>query len=289
MSEPLPVVSVVVPAYRQAAFMDGCLDCVKAQTYAGELEVIVVDDGCPEKSGAVAAAHPSAPKVITQPNAGVCAARNRGIGEARGEYIAFLDADDRWHPRKIERQMERVLALGKPALSFTRYRRVDEHGRPLEAVQHPAAGLQPSLSQLLRQNFVGCSTALVHRACLEATGGFPDSRDLRLGGEDYALWLRIARRFPLIYVGEVLMDYCVHKKSRMGVDAVKTFEGTAYALASYREWAGAGAFREAGVSHQGLLARQAAGLFRALVRQSADRAAWGQALGAVKSALAGSL
>jgi glycosyltransferase involved in cell wall biosynthesis len=281
----LPNVSVVIPAFRQAAFLGECLDSVQGQRYAGSLEVIVVDDGCPEGSGDVAARHPIAPRVIKQPNSGVSTARNRGVREAQGEYIAFLDADDLWHPRKLDRQIELLVSRGEPALSFTGYRRVDKDGAPIEAARHPSATLKPSLLELARQNFVGCSTVVAHRECLLSTGGFPDSAALRRGGQDYALWLRIASRYPLLYLPDILTDYRIHSTSRVGLDVVKNFDGAAYALQSFAAWAGAGVLDEVGASYTRLILHHARSMAQDLARRRADLSAWARALRATSSAL----
>ena len=228
------MISVVVPAYRQAIFIEACLDSIAVQQH-DDLEVIVVDDGCPEGSGDVAAAHPIAPTVIRQDNAGAAAARNRGIEAARGDHIAFIDADDRWLRGKLSAQLA---ALGdEPALSFTRYRRRRSDGAPVDNPLHPGFDQPVSFRELTRRNFIGCSTVMLHRACIDSVGGFPDDAALRRGGQDYALWLRVASRFPLRYVPEVLTEYTVHPGNRVGTDAVKHFEGWAHAIRSFERWA----------------------------------------------------
>ena len=287
MVEPLPSVSVVVPAYRQAALIGRCLDALQRQTYARPVEVVVVDDGCPQSTGEVAARHPLKPKVIRQPNAGVAAARNRGIAESSGVIVAFVDADDRWHPQKLERQVGRMRGEG-PALCFTRYRRVDPEGVELltEAL-HPDERLVPSARALAYQNFIGCSTAAVDRACLDAVGGFPDSEPLRRGGQDYALWLRIAARFPLLYVPEVLVDYTVHVGNRVGVDLVKNYQGAFDALYDTWRWDRQAFRRMTGSSYRLVAARRASHLGRVLVaRRTLEAAVWGRALRSALGAVA---
>jgi len=232
----LPTVSVIVPAFRQARYVADCLDSIAHQTYAGRIEVVVVDDGCPDGCGDVAAAHPLSPIVIRQDNAGVAAARNRGIAESSGEYLAFLDADDRWLATKLATQVAVHRRAGHPALSFTRYHRVRLDGHPVPNALHPSPTQSVTARALVRQNFVGCSTVLVHRACLQRTGGFPSGPALREAGQDYALWLRIAAYFPMLYVREVLTEYTVHNDNRVGTDAVKHFEGWSNAVRSFAEW-----------------------------------------------------
>lgn len=233
----LPKVSVIMPAYKQAAFITAALDSVAEQTYQGPIEVLVIDDQSPDDTAAIAAAHPLKPRVITQKNTGVSGARNKGIALATGEWLAFLDSDDAWAPQKLELQLNAALALGQPCLSMTRYRRVDEHGETLpKDAEHPALDLKPSARRMIYANFVGTSTALAHRSCFERCGGFPDNTTLLRSGQDFALWLRIASHYPLVYVPEVLTYYTVHKINRVGIDPLKHYEGGINALKDFASW-----------------------------------------------------
>jgi glycosyltransferase involved in cell wall biosynthesis len=99
-----PLVSVMIGVYNGAAFLSEAIESVLAQTH-GPLELIVVDDGSEDESGSIARAYGAAVRCITQPRGGMAAARNRAVAEARGDYFAFLDADDRFLPDKIERQL----------------------------------------------------------------------------------------------------------------------------------------------------------------------------------------
>jgi glycosyltransferase involved in cell wall biosynthesis len=262
------MVSVIIPAFRQAALIDRCLDSIQAQSFRGSVEVVVVDDGCPEGSGDVASQHPLAPRVVRQANAGVAAARNRGIEEARGEYFAFLDADDRWRPTKLEEQLIRLERAG-PALCFTRYQRVDVHGRAADELLHPDARLQATARNLVWQNFVGCSTVVVHRACIDAVGSFPDSDALRRGGQDYALWLRLASQFPIIYTRRVLTDYTIHAGSRVGSSALKNYQGAINALSSFYDWDARAFWNTAGAPYPAVVASHTLRLARDAWRQRA--------------------
>ena len=99
-------VSVVVPAYNYARYLPKAIDSALGQTHP-PLEVIVVDDGSTDDTPRVLAAYADRIRVIRQANQGAGAARNAGIAAARGEYVAFLDSDDLWHPRKLELQLAR--------------------------------------------------------------------------------------------------------------------------------------------------------------------------------------
>ena len=98
------LVSVVIPNYNYARFLPEAIDSVLAQTY-GQIEIIVVDDGSTDDSREILDGYGDRVTVIFQQNAGVSAARNNGVSRSRGEYLAFLDADDAWLPAKIERQI----------------------------------------------------------------------------------------------------------------------------------------------------------------------------------------
>lgn len=232
----LPTVSVIIPSYKQSAYIAQSLDSVQAQTYAGPVEVIVVVDGSPEDDARVAREHPLDVRVIEQKNTGVSGARNTGIARSTGEYLAFLDADDTWAPQKLQRQMDALLRKGAPALSFTRYRRTHDDGSVPPSAEHPPVNLKVSPRRLLRQNFVGTSTVVVHRACVDRCGLFPSTDNLLKAGQDYALWLRIASLFPLVYVPEILMHYRVHEINRVGTDPIKHFQGGLAALRNFERW-----------------------------------------------------
>jgi glycosyltransferase involved in cell wall biosynthesis len=273
-----PLVSVVIPAFKQAALVTATLDSVAAQTLDGAVEVIVVDDGCPEGTGEVAAKHPLRPIVIHQKNQGVAAARNTGIVASQGRFVAFLDADDRWLPQKLETQVKSLLALGGPALGFSQYQRIDTQGKRLEDETHPGEFGDANARTLFRGNYIGCLTAIADRRCFEDVGGFPVSAALQRGGQDYALWLRIALRYPLAYQAEVLAHYVVHERSRVGVDAVKNFEGALNAIGAVWE-------RDRELCERKLDRRYASYVLRQLGLVARNRGTWARASRAAWTAL----
>ena len=190
----LPTVSVVVPAYNAAAYIGDALSSVLAQTRLPE-EIVVVDDG--SKDGTVAAVEEPTKKaaaghlihLVRQPNAGVMAARNRGIAEAKGEWIALLDADDIWFPDKLAHQVRHLdsapadVLLCCAAVAFrvnppaaTTKTRVDE-ARKISA------------AALLQRNWVVTSSVLVSKVALSRIGGFSPRYN---HAEDWAVWLRLA-------------------------------------------------------------------------------------------------
>ncbi|MBS0305635.1 MAG: glycosyltransferase family 2 protein [Proteobacteria bacterium] len=199
---PAPTVSVVVPAYNAAAFVGRAVDSVLAQSGV-DYELLVVDDGSSDGTVAVLAAYGDRLRVLVQANAGPAAARNRGLHEARGRYVAFLDADDWWLPEKLARQV--ALLDGRPEIGFcsTATRVVTEGGAP--AGEWPCVpGERPLLETLfVRSAAVSGSTSgvLARRELLLGAGGFDEA--LR-GFEDPDLWMRLAARAGYACIDEPL-------------------------------------------------------------------------------------
>ena len=103
----MTAISVVIPAHNAAATLDATANSVRGQTHE-QLEILIVDDGSTDGTLEIARRHAEQDprvRVITQPNGGVASARNRGLAEASTELVALVDADDVWHPEKIERQL----------------------------------------------------------------------------------------------------------------------------------------------------------------------------------------
>lgn len=199
-----PSVSVVVATYNYGRFLAGALDSALGQTFR-DLEVIVVDDGSTDDTKAVVAPYLADPRIryhLTH-HVGQPAAKNIGIGMARAPLIAFLDADDLWLPRKLEKQVE--LLEGDPALGVVYCRRIlmDESGRTLEYEQ-PELHRGRVLNAIFRCNFVPFSSALVRWRVLQHIGTFDASLPLAI---DYDLWLRVAARYGFDYVNEPLVKY----------------------------------------------------------------------------------
>lgn len=110
-----PLISCIIPVYNGERYLQEAIDSILAQTYQA-LEIIVADDGSTDETAAVVSSYGEQTRYLFQPNAGVAAACNLGIEAARGEFIAFLAADDLWHPEKLARQMARFQA--RPELNL---------------------------------------------------------------------------------------------------------------------------------------------------------------------------
>lgn len=186
-----PLVSVVIPCYAQARFLGEAIESALAQEGVAR-EVIVIDDGSPDETAEVAARYPEV-RYVRQTNQGTSAARNAGLRESRGDYIAFLDADDRLLPGALAAGLSCFAEHPECAFVYGDFRFMAESGAPLE--RRVRYTLESDLygGLLLRNHIEMTSTALFRRSVLEEAGGFVTT--LR-SAEDYELLLRIARQYP---------------------------------------------------------------------------------------------
>ena len=185
-----PAVSVVIPAYNAAWCVGKAIDSVLAQDYR-DFEVIVVNDGSTDDTAAILATYGDAIRVVQQSNGGLSSARNAGIRESRGEFVAFLDADDWWLPGKLAKQM--ALMQTRPELGFTSTTaRVEDPEGRLVNVWACAQWQGSFLVHLFGSNadVAGSGSAVIaRRALFDQVGGFDESlRSL----EDIDMWMRLA-------------------------------------------------------------------------------------------------
>jgi glycosyltransferase involved in cell wall biosynthesis len=205
------LVSVILPVYNAEGFVEQTIQSALHQTYRN-LEIIVVDDGSTDRTHAVLQSYTADPRVriIRQPNSGVARARNRGLVEARGEFVAPLDSDDLWDPSKIERQVRRIREAGDDTgLVYCWWVWIDGRGEVLDSSPHwKIEG--DALEMLLQVNFTGnASVPLYRRHCLEEAGGYDESLEQQggRGCEDWDVALKVAARFRVAVVAEWLIGY----------------------------------------------------------------------------------
>jgi glycosyltransferase involved in cell wall biosynthesis len=185
-----PTVSVVIPAFNAAWCVRKAIDSVLAQDYH-DFELIVVDDGSTDDTAAVLASYGASIRVISQTNGGMSSARNAGIRAARGEFLAFLDADDWWFPHKLDRQV--ALLRDRPELGFCSCaaRVENPEGRLLNLWSCPV-WQEPFVVHLFGSGADvpgSCSAVMARRELVQRVGAFDES--LR-GAEDPDLWIRLA-------------------------------------------------------------------------------------------------
>jgi glycosyltransferase involved in cell wall biosynthesis len=202
------LVSVVIPTYNCAGFLGEAIRSVLAQTFQ-DFEIIVIDDASTDDTQAALQTFTSRVRSIRQDRAGPSVARNRGILEAQGEWIAFLDADDLWRPTKLARQIQYGHDHPEAVLIYTDFTRGPKPGANNESRLKDFKPRHPidSFHALLAENFIATPTVLVRRDALARSGLFDPS--LR-GSEDLELWLRLARIGAFGFVDEVLADVRQH-------------------------------------------------------------------------------
>ncbi len=211
-------VSVVIPAYNAARFLPEAIESVRRQTRPVH-QIIVVDDGSTDDTKQVVAGLGQDVTYVHQANAGVSSARNRGIQEATGDIVAFLDADDRWLPEKSEKQL--AVFERNPQVGLVGTDRCDvdtkdqvildslfrKQGLHDEFVELAGSPLMDAFGRLILINFLPTSSVMVSKRALDNVGGF--ASDIRYG-EDLELWARIAARYPLVCLPDVLVLYRLH-------------------------------------------------------------------------------
>lgn len=212
MTDDGPLVSVVVPAFNAARTIQETLDSISQQTYRS-FEAIVVDDGSTDDTARIAQRHSLADprfRLVSQANGGVAAARNAGIAASQGAFVAFIDADDLWHPTKTAKQLQALLSAGPDtALVYSPFRLIDSDGKVLGS-PHKYGVSGWVLYRHFYTNLVGNGSALlIRKSVLEEFGGFDPwlRRQGAEGCEDLLLQLRIAKRYRFGEVAEYLVGY----------------------------------------------------------------------------------
>jgi glycosyltransferase involved in cell wall biosynthesis len=209
------LVTALIPTYNYGRFVTQAVESALAQTYR-HIEIIVVDDGSSDDTRERLAPYSERIRYIYQDNQSVAAARNTGIQAARGNLIAFLDADDLWHPHKLELQM-RYLA-DHPSVRLLAVDRLADgaqHWPCLQDLTLPSA--RPiTVEELVLWPHFAPSGVLVRKECFDTVGFFDSS--LR-NAEDYDMWIRIACRFPVVKLDVPLWWYRVHGANKSHVPA----------------------------------------------------------------------
>jgi glycosyltransferase involved in cell wall biosynthesis len=219
-----PLVSVVIPVHNGEAFAAQCLDSVFRQTHRA-LEVIVVDDGSTDGTGALLDRYPKPIRAIHTEHRNLPSARNRGIAEASGEFIAFLDADDLWLPEKTAKQIEAFRRLPGAGLVCTDIQKFPASGRR-PSKERIRLGRKLNRSEafplLARRNFITPSTVMVRASVAASAGGFDETLN---SCEDWEYWLRLAGRgVGMAFLDEPLVLYRSHASSMSRV-AIRMHEG----------------------------------------------------------------
>lgn len=190
-TNPIPKISVIVPAYNTAGLIAGCLSSVLSQTYR-DFEVLVVNDGSPDTPELEAALEPYAARIryIKQENKRAAGARNTAIRVARGEFVAFLDSDDTWLPEHLSAQMDLVAKDPSLDMVYANAMLIGNPERQRQFTQEcPSRGVANFESLIMEQCQIPISTVVVRRSALVKAGLFDETL---LRCDDYDMWVRAA-------------------------------------------------------------------------------------------------
>lgn len=204
-----PLVSVIMPCYNMASYVSDSIKSVIAQTYP-HWELLIVDDASTDETVNIIKSYAQADSrikfAIKKQNSGISDTRNLCIQMAQGQFLAFLDADDIWHPEKLEKQLSFMMAKNI-GFTYSTYDWIDEDGKVMNKFINTIGNLD--YKTYLRNTIIGCSTVMVNKTI---TGDVivPKFRT----SEDTATWLDILRKGLLAYaIDESLVSYRIRRKS----------------------------------------------------------------------------
>lgn len=226
-------VSAIIPAYNCEDYIKETIESVFSQTYR-DIELIVVDDGSSDKTGEIAKSFGSRLKYLHQSkNTGPSGARNRGIDQAKGEYIAFLDHDDIWLPNKIEEQLKLLEGSKDLALVYCNGYNVNLSGREMDTlfdIAKPYRGFV--FEQLILDNFIPTSSVVVKKNILDEVGGF---NERFLISQDFELYLRIAQFHKVDFADAPLFKHRLYPGSASNKKRKVLLDDTISITKFYRE------------------------------------------------------
>lgn len=209
-----PKFSIIIPLYNKAPYVRKALESVVSQTYK-DWECIIVDDGSTDGSAAICEEYlstlytihhtPSEKiRIISQPNSGVSTARNNGVAQSQGDYLAFLDADDWWEPTFLEQMAQLIDDYPDAGLYATNYIYY-KPGKTHVALNIPTGYINYSKAYYESGAMPVCTGAtMIPRPVFEEMGGFPQGIKL---GEDFLLWAKIATRYRVAFGNQPLAYY----------------------------------------------------------------------------------
>lgn len=213
-----PSISIIMPCYNAAMHLPQSLTSVLAQTFR-DWELIAVDDGSSDNTLAWLRAQTDSRVLIhTQSNQGVSSARNAGLGLARGQYVAFLDADDTWAPTFLEKLYKALQLNVNTALSYCGWQNVGLSEKQSQPYIPPDYEKENKVEKILASCPWPIHAALTRTTHIKSAGGFSQRFT---NAEDYALWLNIASHHKITRVAEVLAFYHHHTEPQASKNRAK--------------------------------------------------------------------
>jgi glycosyltransferase involved in cell wall biosynthesis len=217
----MPKISIIIPAYNRAHLIPRALESVFKQTFR-DYEVIVVDDASVDNTAEVMNSFSHQVKYVRQTQrSGSAGARNRGILEAKGEYIAFLDSDDFWIPEKLAEQAKILDAHKNVGIVYSKMAIIDEKGELCGT--KPAQVSGKNYQELLQiWGDLPTSTVLTRRECFDKAGMFDTSL---ITMQDIDMWLRIARHYDLYEIEDKMLAYYCRHEEQATKSKIRVYEG----------------------------------------------------------------
>ena len=195
-------VSIIIPTYNSAKYIPDAINSILNQTFK-DYEIIIVDDGSTDNTREILNKYNSKIRYIYQENKGPSAARNIGIKNAKGKYIAFLDADDIWLPDKLQRQMKLFANESSVSFVYTSSYIMNENGFILRKMQCYNRSRRKILNELYLSKSIGnTSSTIIKKECFDKVGLFDETLTV---AEDWDMWLRICQRFRFKCIDEPLV------------------------------------------------------------------------------------
>jgi len=221
-------VSVIIPTYNQADYICDAIKSVLNQTYE-DFEIMVIDDGSTDNTKDVLTEYNRKIRYLYQENQGAASARNLGIRESKAEYVAFLDSDDLWFPDKLAIQMD--VFNKKPDMGLVCSSCIEfDKDKEANYIIRPRNYRGCSFGDLFIENFIQTSTAVVKREVFEKAGLFDEGLKV---AEDYDMWLRIAKFYPIHFMKEPLVKYRVNQRGLLKTQSYRINQEHIYIFKKY--------------------------------------------------------
>lgn len=208
-----PRVSILTPVYNGARYITHAIESALAQTYP-DFELIIVNDGSTDNSAEVVRPYLADPRIkyLEQTNGGVASARNAALRVALGSYIGFLDQDDLWLPEKLRLQVQYLDDHPDVGLVHANQSYIDSDGRHIR-IQFDDGFSKVSdwcFEELFIKNRIAVLTVLARKSALDRTGPLNEAIS---GGDDYEMWLRVSKHFPIGHLDQALAHYRTHESN----------------------------------------------------------------------------
>lgn len=237
-----PLVSIIIPIYNSSLYIAKALVSVLKQTYSN-IEIIIVDDGSTDKTKDIIdefiKKYPDKIHYIRIKHAGLLGVvRNQGLKVVKGEYVAFLDSDDRWVPKKLELQLNIFTKYPNIGLVSSNAHVRKNFGEKRTYLYFPRKKINSGfkkIENLLIDNYIIVSSVMVKRSLIEQIGLFTKNPSLR-AIEDYDLWLRLSTITKIYYISQPLVIYCDRKNSiRNEIPLTQHWKGMIYILDNFKK------------------------------------------------------